>query len=95
MVRKGEPSSSVPKAYTGGMPGCGNRGDFRLADEAVGVGPGQQNLERDFAVEGAVDGAADIGNRDNRTAIELFLAGIRGWKAGLRQRLGKGKSKPE
>jgi len=26
-------------------------------------------------------------NRDNKTAIELFLVGVRGWEGGLRRRL--------
>ena len=34
-------------------------GDLRLADEAVGVGPGQQDLEGDVAVEGEVAGGED------------------------------------
>ena len=34
-------------------------GDLRLADEAVGVGPGQQDLERDVAVEAEVVGGED------------------------------------
>jgi hypothetical protein len=32
-------------------------------------------------------------NRDNKTAIELFLAGLQGWEVSLRQRLDDGKSK--
>ena len=31
-------------------------------------------------------------NRGDKTAIELFIAGIRGWEAGLRRRLENGKS---
>ena len=31
-------------------------------------------------------------SRDDKTAIELFLAGIRGWEAGLRRKLENGKS---
>jgi len=27
-------------------------------------------------------------NRGDKTAIELFLTGIRGWEAGLRRRIG-------
>jgi hypothetical protein len=27
-------------------------------------------------------------DRENRTAIELFLAGIQGWETGLRRRIG-------
>jgi hypothetical protein len=34
-------------------------GDLRLADEAVGVGAGQQDLERDIAVEAEVEGSED------------------------------------
>ena len=34
-------------------------------------------------------------NRDDRTAIELFIAGVQGWEAGLRRRLDGGKAKPE
>jgi hypothetical protein len=39
------------------------------------------------------DGLTDLDNagqknRDDKTAIELFLAGIRGWEAGLRRRMG-------
>ena len=33
--------------------------DLRLADEAVGVGPGQQDLQRDVAVEGEVECGED------------------------------------
>jgi hypothetical protein len=36
---------------------------------------------------------ADNLSRDDRMAIELFLAGIRGWEAGLRRRMDDGKSK--
>jgi hypothetical protein len=32
-------------------------------------------------------------SRGDKTAIELFLAGIRGWEAGLRRRMDDGKSK--
>jgi hypothetical protein len=32
-------------------------------------------------------------NRDNKTAIELFLTGVRGWEAGLRRRMDDGKPK--
>jgi len=31
-------------------------------------------------------------SRGDKTAIELFLAGIRGWEAGLRQCLNEGKT---
>ena len=34
-------------------------------------------------------------NRDDRTAIELFIDGVRGWETGLRRRLDDGKSKPD
>jgi len=30
-------------------------------------------------------------SRDNKTAIELFLAGVRGWEAGLWRRMNDGK----
>jgi hypothetical protein len=30
-------------------------------------------------------------NPDDKTAIELFVAGVRGWQAGLRRRLDDGK----
>lgn len=33
--------------------------------------------------------------RDDRTAIELFLAGIRGWEAGLRRRMDDDKPSPK
>ena len=29
-------------------------------------------------------------SRDNKTAIELFLAGLRGWEGGIRRRFGDG-----
>jgi hypothetical protein len=32
-------------------------------------------------------------NRDNKTAIELFLAGVQSWEVGIRRRLGE--SKPD
>jgi hypothetical protein len=32
-------------------------------------------------------------NRDNKTAIELFLAGIQGWEAGLRRRMEDAKAR--
>ena len=35
------------------------------------------------------------GGRGDKTAIELFLAGLGGWDAGLRRRLDDGKSKPD
>jgi hypothetical protein len=35
----------------------------------------------------------DSVSRENRTAIELFIAGIRGWEPEMRQRLDKGKSR--
>jgi hypothetical protein len=38
-----------------------------------------------FGVELAV-------SRDNKTAIELFIAGVRGWEAGLRRQMDDGKS---
>jgi len=31
--------------------------------------------------------AALFSSRDDKTAIELFLAGIQGWEAGLRRRV--------
>jgi hypothetical protein len=34
-------------------------GDLRLADEAIGVGSGQEDPEGDFAVEGEVVGGED------------------------------------
>ena len=38
-----------------------------------------------------------LGNvsREDRTAIELFVAGVQGWEAGLRRRLGDGKPSSE
>jgi len=33
--------------------------------------------------------------RGDKTAIELFLAGVRDWEAGLRRRLDDGKSKQD
>jgi hypothetical protein len=33
--------------------------------------------------------------RDNKTAIELFVAGVRGWEAGLRRQMDYGKPLPE
>ncbi len=41
------------------------------------------------------NGCRDLGlgiNRDDKTAIELFLTGIWGWEAGLRRKLENGKS---
>jgi hypothetical protein len=32
-------------------------------------------------------------SRGDRTPFELFVAGVRGWEAGLRRRLDDGKSK--
>ncbi len=34
-------------------------------------------------------------SRGDKTAIELFVAGVRGWEAGLRRRLDDVKSKPD
>jgi len=34
-------------------------------------------------------------NRDNKTAIEIFLGGLRGWEAGLRRRMDDGKPDSE
>jgi len=34
-------------------------------------------------------------SRGDKTAIELFIAGVRGWEAPLRRQLEDGKSKPE
>ena len=34
-------------------------------------------------------------SRPDKTAIELFLAGVRVWEVGLRRRMGGGKSKPD
>jgi len=34
-------------------------------------------------------------SRDNKTAIELFLTGIRGWDAGLQRQIAAGKSNPD
>jgi hypothetical protein len=34
-------------------------------------------------------------NRGDKTAIELFIAGVRGWEAGLRRRMDDGKPFPE
>jgi hypothetical protein len=31
-------------------------------------------------------------SRGDRTAIELFIAGVRGWEAGLRRRIRDGKA---
>jgi hypothetical protein len=36
------------------------------------------------------EGLISKDSRGNRTAIELFMAGIRGWEAGLRRRLDDG-----
>jgi len=38
------------------------------------------------------DGSREKSNRDDKTAIELFLTGIWGWEAGLRRKLENGKS---
>ena len=34
------------------------------------------------------EGLISENSRDNKTAIELFIAGVRGWKAGLRRQIG-------
>jgi hypothetical protein len=34
-----------------------------------------------------------VANRDNKTAIELFVAGVMGWESGLQRRLDN--AKPE
>ena len=55
------------------------------------------------AAVGAESQSADRGGshpdrprtRGEKTAIELFIAGIRGWEAGLRRRLDNGKSKQD
>ena len=39
------------------------------------------------------EGLVSENSRGDKTAIELFLAGVRGWEAGLRRRLDDGKSK--
>ena len=39
--------------------------------------------------------SANMQNGEDRTAIELFIAGVRGWEADLRRRLHEGKSRPE
>ena len=36
------------------------------------------------------DGLVSKNSRDNKTAIELFIAGVRAWEAGIRRRLGVG-----
>jgi hypothetical protein len=33
-------------------------------------------------------------SRGDKTAIELFIAGIQGWEAGLRRRMDDGNAKP-
>ena len=38
------------------------------------------------------EGLVSENSRGDRTAIELFIAGVRGWEAGLRRRIGEGKS---
>jgi hypothetical protein len=38
------------------------------------------------------EGLISKNNRDDKTAIELFLTGIWGWEAGLRRKLENGKS---
>jgi hypothetical protein len=35
------------------------------------------------------------GSRDNKTPLELFLAGIRGWETGFRRRMDDGSSNPD
>jgi hypothetical protein len=40
-----------------------------------------------------VEGLKTENSRDDKTAIELFLAGLQGWEVSLRQRLDDGKSK--
>lgn len=37
----------------------------------------------------------DIESRDDRTPIELFIAGVQGWEAGLRRQIEDGKPKLE
>jgi len=34
-------------------------------------------------------------SRGDRTPLELFIAGVQGWEAGLRRRLDDGKSKQD
>ena len=34
-------------------------------------------------------------SRDNKTPLELFLAGVRGWEAGLRRRADEGRQEPD
>ena len=41
------------------------------------------------------EGLLSENSRGDKTAIELFIAGIQGWEAGLRRRLDDGKSKPD
>jgi hypothetical protein len=53
----------------------------------------EQQLSRkpfDILAEGLISEK----NRGERTAIELFLAGIRGWEAGMKRRMDDDKSKP-
>jgi hypothetical protein len=37
--------------------------------------------------------AVVFSSRGDKTAIELFIAGVRGWEAGLRRQMDDGKSK--
>jgi hypothetical protein len=41
------------------------------------------------------EGLVSEKSRDDKTAIELFIAGVQGWEAGLRRRLDEGKPKAE
>jgi hypothetical protein len=41
------------------------------------------------------DGPPEKSNRGDRTPLELFLVGIRGWEGALRRRLNDSKSKED
>jgi hypothetical protein len=51
-----------------------------------------------IAVRAMLDDVSQLpekSNRGDKTQLELFLAGVQGWEAGLRRRMGDGKPKLE
>jgi hypothetical protein len=54
--------------------------------EPIGLGGHFDNL---------AEGPIAKSNRGDKTAIELFIAGVQGWEAGLRRRMDDSKSKPD
>ena len=50
-------------------------------------------LQRRKPLDILAEGLLSENSRGKRMAIELFIAGVQGWEAGLRRRLDDGKSK--